>query len=390
MPVQFIIGAPRVIYFTDTLRAGKAGIAVKRIRAKKWLRLPGAMAAVAVGAGLLLDAPAVAEGIRGGLSVCGNVLIPSLFPFMALAGLVSRTELARILSMPLAPLTKRLYRLPADLGVVVLLGMVGGYPVGAKMLAGLLGEGRISRETAQRMLYFCINSGPSFVVSAVGAGMLGDMRAGVILFATQTLATLLIGALVSVRAQRQADMPPPEKKGGAAVFVGAVSGAASAVIDMCAFAILFSGLLALLEASGLIGLLASALHINYTLLDALARGLFEVTNGCIAAAAIGGEGGFMLISAFVSFSGLSVIFQVLSCFRGESIRILPVIAARLCHAVLSCAFAVPLYRDLCGTEYVWKSAGAPVMHADNKTLLISGCLLAMCTILVLSAGKETK
>jgi len=51
------------------------------------------------------------------------------------------------------------------------------------------------------MMCFCVNSGPSFLIAAVGAGMLSSQRAGIILFATQTLATVLIGAAVSFGAK---------------------------------------------------------------------------------------------------------------------------------------------------------------------------------------------
>jgi len=43
----------------------------------------------------------VQKGIGDGLHLCGEVIIPSLFPFMALAGFISRTGAARILAIPL-------------------------------------------------------------------------------------------------------------------------------------------------------------------------------------------------------------------------------------------------------------------------------------------------
>lgn len=356
-----------------------------------WSGVLWAVCVAALGVGLLVDSAAVGQGIRDGLAVCGNVLIPSLFPFMALAGFVSRTGYADILALPLSPVTTKLYKLPAECGAVVLLSLVGGFPVGARMTANLLEQKRISRETAQRMLCFCVNSGPSFLISAVGAGMLMSKRAGVILLVTQTLSTLIVGTVVS----RNAEIPAPadggtRKPGGAGAFVEAVSGASSSMLIMCAFAVLFSGLLALLQSSGLLPWLADALALPAAVVTAAAGGLFEVTAGCLAGARVGGIGGFALISASVSFCGLSVICQVMSCFQGQQMRFGQFFRCRLAHIVCALALALPLYRMFCGDQNVWLPTDPPLMRADERTWVISICLLAMCSILVLSTVRRRK
>jgi len=360
-------------------------------RATGVFKIACAVVIVLLGVGILADSAAVAQGIRDGLLVCGNVLIPSLFPFMVLSGFISRSGYARILSAPLIPITTKVFKLPAHMGVVVLLSLVGGYPVGARMVAGLLEDGEIDIPTAQRMLCFCVNCGPSFLISAVGVGMLMSKAAGVILFATQTLATLLIGAAVSFRVK------PPAGKGktaanlgGASVFVPAVTGASSSMLTMCAFAVLFSGVLALVRSSGLVALLAGILPAKEPVIRAVICGFFEVTSGCLSACALGGTLGFGLISVFVSFSGLSVLFQIISCFEKVKVSFRRFISARLVHAMLSTAMALPLYRHFCGDQAVLLPGTPPILHADNHTLLVSGCLLAMCSILVLCAGKEKR
>ena len=57
----------------------------------------------------------------------------------------------------------------------------------------LLKSGSITRREAGRMLLFCVNAGPAFVVSTVGAGLLGNARYGVVLLAAHMLASLTIG-----------------------------------------------------------------------------------------------------------------------------------------------------------------------------------------------------
>lgn len=348
-----------------------------------------AISLAALGMGLLIDAKAVADGVRRGLEMSGGILIPSLFPFMVLSVFLSLTDYARILSLPLRPVTTRVFKLPAELGIVVLLSLIGGYPVGAKMIAGLLEQGRIQQATAERMLCFCVNSGPSFLIAAVGVGMFFDRTAGIILFATQTAATLLIGWLISMRVPRQ-QTPMYNKPAyrGAAALVMAVQGATTSMLVMCAFAMLFSGLQSIMLSGSLFTWLANVLPVGKEVLEALASGLLEVTTGCIAAAKIGGQLGFGLASVMVSFSGLSVLFQIFSCFGSRKIRFRPLVFSRIAHAGLSTAMALPLYHHFCRYSAAAASMAVPQFQADAHTTLISVCLLGMCTIFSLSIGEN--
>lgn len=339
--------------------------------------------------GLLMRGAAVSEGISLGLKICVGVLIPALFPFMALSGFLSLTNAARILSIPLAPITTRIFKLPGELGAIVLLSLIGGYPVGAKSISLLLSQGKISKRTAERMLCFCVNSGPSFLITAVGTGMLANRTAGIILFATQTAATLVIGAAVSLRAKPPKAETATVEMRGASAFVAAVSSASSAMLAMCSFAVLFSGILSLVTSSGLTYKIARLLSVKEIAVSAAAAGFLEVTSGCVRAAAIGGDAAFAMISAIVSFGGLSVLFQIMSCFRENPIRFKPLILARLSHMILSTVMAMPLYRAFCETQPVFLASERPAaIHTDVRMVFVSFCLLCMCAIITLSEQRN--
>lgn len=341
-----------------------------------------------IGAGLLTQSAAVSQGVRNGLEMCAGVLIPSLFPFMALSSFLSLTSAAGILSIPLTPVTTRLFKLPKALGAVVLLSLIGGYPVGAKSISLLLSQGKITKATAERMLCFCVNSGPSFLVTAVGIGMLTSKTAGIILFFSQTVATLLIGMAVSFRTK----MPPAESEGirikTDEAFVTAVSSASSAMLAMCSFAILFSGILAVVSASGFVEMASRFLGVEEALAKAAISGILEVTSGCVNSAGLGGITSFALISAAVSFGGLSVLFQIMSCFRENPVSFRPLIMSRFCHILLAGAIAIPLYKRFCEVHTVFAASGRPTVQTSAHSLLISVCLLFMCAVMTLSSAKN--
>ena len=346
-------------------------------------------AGAALMAGLLLgEAGAVSEGIRTALIMCATTLIPALFPFMALCGFISRSKSGAVLARPLGFLWRRVFKIPGEAGAVALLGMIGGYPVGARGVASLLERGVLDRKTAERMLCFCVNCGPSFLITAVGVGLMLDKAAGIILFSTQTATSLLIGVLISIGKEaplRDSTSSRPESV--ATALVSAISGAASAMLVVCAFAVLFSGLLSVVSSGSAVNRFLAVMGIPNGIGKAVMAGFFEVTSGSAAAAALGGEAGFIISSLCASFGGLSVIFQVAACFSPGSIRLAPFILSRIIHMPIACAMALPLWRYYCKTTAAMLLPPSAV-ECDSRTWLAAACLIGMCTILLTISAKD--
>ena len=98
-----------------------------------------------LGAALLIGyAPAAAEGAMRGLSACGRVILPAVFPFLAvsvfLAGAPGGAGLAALLS----GVMRYYFRLPAAAAPALLMSWIGGYPAGAKTLAELRRQGALT------------------------------------------------------------------------------------------------------------------------------------------------------------------------------------------------------------------------------------------------------
>lgn len=97
-----------------------------------------------LGLGLLLAAGALVlwpnqamEAARSGLALCGNVIIPSLFPFFVLSSLVVELGMSRYLGRLLQPVMAPLFRVNGACAAALALGIVGGYPVGARTAISL-------------------------------------------------------------------------------------------------------------------------------------------------------------------------------------------------------------------------------------------------------------
>lgn len=348
-----------------------------------------AIFALAAAYGLLRYAPQVAEGVRTGLQNCAGILIPSLFPFMVLAALVGATSAGRQLSLWAAALFRPLTGLPRELGAAFFMSFLGGFPVGAQMLNRQLEQGEISEETAARALCCCVNAGPSFLIGAVGS--LLNPAAGILLLISQILSSLCVAAAAfkGERDPEHAPAPLPERKGA---LVESVRSAANGMFAICAFVTAFSALSALLRACGLMSVVCGFLGMMFPRLGepffaAAVCGILEVTNGCIAAAAL--PQGLTLTAFLVSFSSLSIIFQVKSCFS-RPICFRKFYCSRLLHGALTYLFVSLGRRFLRGALAVAAISGKAAAAFYPNTFVSAACLIAMCTILLLApAGKHS-
>ena len=145
-----------------------------RLLGKQWVRdmLLG-LGVLCATLALMLYPQESMQAARDGLTLCGNVIIPSLFPFFVLSSLVVELGLAGYLGRMLEGVMRPLFNVSGVCASAFALGFVGGYPVGARTAIDLYQKGMCTRTEAERLLAFCNNSVPAFILGVVGAGEIG-------------------------------------------------------------------------------------------------------------------------------------------------------------------------------------------------------------------------
>lgn len=333
-------------------------------------------------AGALLFSPGVvAAGVKDGLSLSAGVLIPSLFPFMVLAGFLALSGAGDLLSVPLWPLTA-LLRLPPAAGAALLTGLIGGYPAGARTLDTLVVAGRLDRETAERMLLFCVNPGPSFVVIAVGSRMFGSIRTGWLLFAAQCLSSLTYAVLFA-RGTKTAALRDEGALPIPAAFVQAVRNAAQGMLSICGFVVVFCAVQSLLF-SALSSLSLPAWP------GGLIGGVLEVTCGCRYAASLGGRTGVLLAAFLLAFSGVSVLCQTAEAVGASGLRLRGFFRARLMCGLFSVGYAFLFLRLFSGALPTGTAPGRPVMILTPDQAAGALCLCVMSVFLLARTEDSAK
>ena len=304
---------------------------------------------------LLYPAQAIAAG-KEGLSLCFNVIIPSLFPFFVLSTLVVELGLVSYLGRLLSPVMVPLFRVPGEGATALALGFVGGYPVGARTTLSLYEKGLCTRTEAERMLAFCNNSGPAFILGVVGAGVFSSSKAGLLLYLAHAAASVCVGILFRFykagkgSARRRKAPPRFEAPRFSAAFTGAVKDSFTSTLNICAFVIFFTVVIRLLGLTGALPALAEALGRILAPLgfraewgERLLTGLIELSSGVWSLSA-GGSGRLGLAAFMLGWAGLSVHCQVLSFLGGSGLSVRPYFLGKLLHGGLSALFMAGLTR----------------------------------------------
>lgn len=326
--------------------------------------------------------------------LCLNVVIPSLFPFFVASSLFISLGFAAYLSRFFSGIMRPVFNVGGCGALSMVLGIISGYPIGAATSVKLYREGHISKTEAERLLAFTNNSGPLFVMGALGTGILSSPKSGVILYSSHILAAFLSGIIFRFYKSKSSCSqkllaPAPEKNLASlgAALSDAINFSVENMLKVCGFIVLFSVISSLIPSGKFYPFIYS---------------LFEITGGLNALSHINTDETLKisLMSFFLSFSGLSVMSQVSSFVIPAGLSMKPYILGKLLQGTLS--FYITKILLFYFTDYIEVSTIiSPVYddflpenmwHASLLIIMFSAILLTMLLILgyFLENSKKNK
>lgn len=315
----------------------------------------------------LADPAATSASGRAVLERCAAVVVPSLFPFFVLTNLLVRRSYHRYAASALGRWMGPVLGVPADAAGALVLGALGGYPVGAAALFRLYDQKQLSARQVSRALAFCNNGGPGYILGVVGLGLLGSVRLGVTLWAVHILAAVLTGILLRPRTLEpsQAVAPTDTPAGPFAVdFIRSVQDAAVTCLYLCGFLVFFGVLLGTLS------------RLLPPLPSLAAAGVLELSTGMalLTQQGLSVPSAMIWAAAFLGWGGLCVHCQVLSLRGDRPIQMGPYFLGKGLQCLLSVALVrlltvrdpLPLLAVLAAallprlTKTSWKFPARPV------------------------------
>lgn len=340
-------------------------------------------AAFALCAALLIyESKTAAGGVSAALSVCAEVVIPSLFPFMAFSGAIIAS--GGFCGGRLSRAAGRLFHLPAAAMPAVLLSLVGGYPVGASLTARLLESGCITREQAKRMVLFCFNAGPAFVISAVGVSMLGSRRAGVLLLVSLCFSTAATGILLGFLPKASAQPPTGTNAVSAALtpaqaLTSGVTGAGRGIFNVCVWIVLFGALISAVSSLAADRLPEGVGNFIVCLLE-VTQGLRLSVKGLP----------LPLTAALLSFGGVCVHCQVLSVGARCGVGVGFLLLARAFSAVAALGLMRLLLVFFPVASQTLSNISVNSVRAFSSNAPAAAALMVLCAILILDLDTKEK
>lgn len=247
---------------------------------------------------LILDGRTAIEGAKSGLQVCLYTVLPSLFPFIFLSSVLTTSLLSgdfkgsRILC--------RLYAIPQGTEGILLTGLIGGYPVGARCIGETVRQGQLFPADAERMLVFCNAAGPAFMFGILSS-IFPQRWIPWCLWGIHLLSSLCMARLLPCATRRFT----PNTSASSSSITQRLHQSVYVMGDICGWIILMR--------TGITFAQKWCLRYLPKPLEVLITGILELTNGCVSLSAVDHTGlRFLICSVLLGFGGLCVALQTSS------------------------------------------------------------------------------
>ena len=280
---------------------------------------------------------------KNGLTLWATCVVPSLFPFFVITNLLSHTKVVSVIGKLLDKFMRPLFNVPGIGGFAFVMGLISGYPVGAKIVADFREKGLVTQDEGERLLAFTNNSGPLFILSSVGIALFGDAKTGLLLLGTHILACITVGIILARFSKRNrfensydtiknkferknnsqsCNSENITLKNLGEVLTTSINSSISTILMIGGFVVIFSVIISILNQTNILDNLSTSLYpiLNFLNIDLefakpLLSGILELTNGVNLVANIPTKliSQNIVLSAFLlGFGGFSVLLQVYS------------------------------------------------------------------------------
>lgn len=255
----------------------------------------------------ILDTKTALTGAKEGMTLCIYTVIPSLFPFIFLSMLINSSLIGKSLTV-LRPLGK-LCGIPAGCESLMVLGLLGGYPVGAQSISQAYERGQIDKQNAERMLGFCNNAGPAFLFGMTHI-LFSSPYVPWALWLIHITSAILTGCFLSGKTDSACRVSDTSDVS----VTRTLERSLKTMANICGWVILFRVILSVLQ--------RWILWLFPTELQIAVYGLTELSNGFVELYKIDSEGlRFIFAACFLSLGGLCVTMQTMSVIKGLSLKI---------------------------------------------------------------------
>ncbi len=267
--------------------------------------------------------------LKEGIVFAYEKILPSIFPFMLLSGILITTDMPDKLCSLASAVLKRLKLNPYIL-TPCLFGFLCGFPVGAKIVKEYYQADKITKREADSLLPAANSPSAAFVISAVGTGLLDSTKAGLVIWLSSVISSMLLSLFLIPRhssVSASLSYRCNNKYSFSESFAVSLKNASISTLNTCMLVAFFY-----MISTGLAESLASSKE-SYAV--AVLSSILEIGSGCKNASALPLYSDVLCAFA-CGFGGMSAFFQVKSESHKDA-SMIQYLAVKSCAGVI-CAF----------------------------------------------------
>lgn len=280
------------------------------------------------------------------ISIWKDNLLPSLFPFFVMSDLLLAYGFVDIISFFLGAIMTKWFYLPKDAAFAFFVSLFSGFPSGSKYVNDLLSAKKISIEDANYLIMFTHFANPFFIVTTIGLFLLSNVKAGYIILISHILSNIIVAFIFRKKKvilnndnnyKKAFYLSSPDKP-FITILTNSIFKSFKTLVNMLGIIMIF------LMITTIIKKIIPVRGITNGLLS----GFLEMTQGVkyISSLDISLPIKASILSAIVSFSGLSVHFQVKSIIDGTDIKYSNFLKARVVQSFISFFLTFAIFKIL--------------------------------------------
>ncbi len=294
------------------------------------------------------------ESVKNSLKIWVNNVIPSLLPFFIATELLNNTDIPKTIGNLFHKIMRPLFNVPGIGAYALFMGIISGYPIGAKIVTNFRNNNLCTKEEAERLITFTNNSGPLFILGTVGITLFYDTSIGLLLFFTHLLSSISVGIIfrfwkINKGINESRNSYTTNKiisfQSLGDILSKSIMSSIHSVVLIGGFIVLFGLILSVLQKAYLFHLVNlffvpsfKILGINTEFIIPILTGLLELTNGVVAVSSVINRNlavNIIICAFLLGFGGISIMLQVLSIISKSDISIKPYIIGKLLQGFLA-------------------------------------------------------
>lgn len=309
------------------------------------------------------------HAVKNSLYIWVNNVIPSLFPFFIATELLNHTNIPRIIGNLFNKIMRPLFNVPGIGAYALFMGIISGYPVGAKIVTNFRDQNLCTKEEAERLITFTNNSGPLFILGTIGISLFYDSSIGLLLLFTHILASITVGIIFRFwksknKEKRNIDTLNTNISFNSLgeVLSKSILSAINSIVLIGGFIVFFGIVLAIMQKLNILNLLKTPLIAIFNLFNIqtdfiipILTGILELTNGVTAISVIPCKklSVNIIACAFIlGFGGISIMLQVLSIISKSDISIKPYVLGKLLQGTLAAIYTFLIINNFSYFSYL--------------------------------------